>query len=487
MTGKTATRRTRVSWLARLMRPPVFDTLSRRILSSIGPGQRSTFVARSQVPRLFVGRATNLGNGGPEEEAEDPVRSDPHPALRAFEPHEVGHAPENGGEHPRKPDAHNLVDGEVAPELHELPERFVLELLEVGLSVDGLDHVSGRHVAFLNGGLGGGRNDLALFLAYVLDGGAVSYGPDVALSINPERQVYLDSCPLVEGQPEVLYGLVRAVARRPDHVLRVYLPAALELYAVLRYLLGHRLHHHLDPLVGEPGAGGASEGGIQFQQDVRQRFEEVDPDAVRVDVGVVRREVFVHERMDLGGDLDARGSSTYDHEGELGVWHLVAYERDFLEALYDTIAYALSVLDPPHGHAVFGDPGDAEEVGHTAQGYDELVVRELDATVGLDHLAFGVHARYLGPPEARTGDDEGAPQGLRDVARVDVAADDPGHHRPEGKEIVAGQNQYPDVVTVPDQFTQIGRRRVTAEAPTEYENLLLEFVVGRLLPRQIPG
>src|SRR5215203_860214 len=240
MTGKTATRRTRVSWLARLMRPPVFDTLSRRILSSIGPGQRSTFVARSQVPGLFVGRATNLGNGRPEEEAEDPVRSDPHPALRAAQPHEVGHAPENGGDHPRKPDAHNLVDGEVAPELDELPDRLVLELFEVGLAVEGLDHVSGRQVALLDGGLGGGRHDLTLFLTHVLYGGAVSYGPDVVVALDPERLVYLYSRPLVEGQPEVLYGLVRAVACRPDHVLRVDLPAALELDAVLRNLLGHR-------------------------------------------------------------------------------------------------------------------------------------------------------------------------------------------------------------------------------------------------------
>ena len=86
------------------------------------------------------------------------------------------------------------------------------------------------------------------------------------------------------------------------------------------------------------------------------------------------------------------------------------------------------------------------------------------------------------PPEARTGEDEGAPQGLRDVARVDVAADDPGHHGPEGKEVVAGYNQYPDVVAVLDQLAQIYRRRVPAEAPAEDENLLLELAVGRFLP-----
>src|SRR5215204_2158400 len=55
------------------------------------------------------------------------------------------------------------------------------------------------------------------------------------------------------------------------------LPAVHEPDAVLRYLLGHGVYHHLDPLVGEPGAGGAPEGGIQLQQDVRQGFDEVDP------------------------------------------------------------------------------------------------------------------------------------------------------------------------------------------------------------------
>src|SRR3954466_9817469 len=124
MIGTTATSRTRVSWLARLIRPTVTDTLSRRVLSSLGPGQPSTFASRSQVPGSFPGRATNLGNGGPEEEAEDPVRSDTHSALRATQPHEVGHAPENGGDNPRKPDAHNFVDGEVAAELDELSERL---------------------------------------------------------------------------------------------------------------------------------------------------------------------------------------------------------------------------------------------------------------------------------------------------------------------------------------------------------------------------
>ena len=201
--------------------------------------------------------------------------------------------------------------------------------------------------------------------------------------------------------------------------------------------------------LSEPGAGGPAQGGIELGQDVRQRLEQVDPDAVRVDVRVVGREVLVDEGVDLGGHLDPGSPATDDHEGELGLGHLVPDEGDLLEALYDPVADALGVLDAPHGQAVLLHAGDAEEVGLAAQRDDELVVGELDTTVGHDDLLVRVYARDLGPPEAGSGEDEGAPQGLGDVAGVDVAADDPWHHRPEGEEVVARYDQYPDVVALP--------------------------------------
>src|SRR3712207_2324322 len=120
------------------------------------------------------------------------------------------------------------------------------------------------------------------------------------------------------GQPEVLYRLVRAVARGPDHVLRIYLLAALQLDGVAGDLLGHGAGQHFDALVEEPGAGGAPQGGVEFGQDVRQGLYEVDPDAVRVDIRVVGSQVLVDEGVDLGRHLDPGCTAADDHERELG-------------------------------------------------------------------------------------------------------------------------------------------------------------------------
>src|SRR5215203_3027869 len=157
------------------------------------------------------------------------------------------------------------------------------------------------------------------------------------------------------------------------------------------------------------------------------------------------------------------------------------------KALYDAIAEAHGVFDPPHGHAVLRDTGDAEKVWLPAQGDYELIVRELETSVGLDDLLICVYALDLGPPEACPGEDEGAPQGLGDVARVDVAADDPWHHRPEGKVVVARYDQNPDVIALPDQLAQVRRRRVPSEPPANDQNLILKLAVGWLLPGSVPG
>ena len=44
-------------------------------------------------------------------------------------------------------------------------------------------------MALLDRGLSGRRDDRAL-LVNILDGGAVTYGPDVALALDPEGEIY---------------------------------------------------------------------------------------------------------------------------------------------------------------------------------------------------------------------------------------------------------------------------------------------------------
>src|SRR5215203_1283630 len=71
--------------------------------------------------------APDLGDGRIVEDVEEPVGGDPGPALWALQLVEVHEAPEQGSYLPAELDAHHLVDGELAAELHELAERLVAE------------------------------------------------------------------------------------------------------------------------------------------------------------------------------------------------------------------------------------------------------------------------------------------------------------------------------------------------------------------------
>ena len=185
---------------------------------------------------------------------------------------------------------------------------------------------------------------------------------------------------------------------------------------------------------------------------------------MRVYVWVVGGQVLVHEGVDLRRDLDPGGAAANDDEGELGLRYVTPDQGDLLEAFDDPIPYGLGVLDAPHGEAVLLDPRDAEEVGQAAERDDDLIVRKLETAVGNHHLTLEVYLLALGPPEAGAGGDQSPPQGLGHVAGVDVAADDPGHHRPEGEEVVLGKHQDPDVVAVLEEGAEVPGRRVPSEA-----------------------
>src|SRR5919107_1165025 len=342
-------------------------------------------------------------------------------------------------------------------------------------------------MALLDRGLGGRRNYTSIVPVHVMDGGAITYGPDVVVILDLEGEIDLYARPLVVGQTQILDHLVRTVARGPDHVLRVYLLAALELDGLACDLLGHGVGKDLDALVEEPAAGGAPKGGVELGKDVGQGLYKVDPDAGRIYVRVVGGEMLVDEGVDLGGHLDTCRAAADHHESQLGVGHLIADEGDLLETLNNAVADLLGVLDSSHGQAVLLDTGNAEEVRLTAQRDNELVVRELDTPIGDDDLALRVDTRDPGPPETRAGEYERASQGLGDVAGVDVAADDPRNHRPEGKKVVARYDEYADVVAVLGQLAHVGGGRVPPEPPTEDQDLLLEFGVGRPLPGSVPG
>ncbi len=105
----------------------------------------------------------DLGYSRVEEYVEHPVGGDAGAALRTLQFVQVRHAPEQGGDEAGEADAHDLVDGEPAPHLHELSQGLVVEGLRI-FAVYGGEDISCDGVALLGGGLGVGRNGLAVFL-----------------------------------------------------------------------------------------------------------------------------------------------------------------------------------------------------------------------------------------------------------------------------------------------------------------------------------
>ena len=72
--------------------------------------------------------ASDLGGGRAEEEAEDPVGRHLCLASRALQLVQVGGPPHEGGQKPAEPHPEDLVDGELAHELYDLPQGPVIEV-----------------------------------------------------------------------------------------------------------------------------------------------------------------------------------------------------------------------------------------------------------------------------------------------------------------------------------------------------------------------
>src|SRR3712207_171601 len=81
----------------------------------------------------------DLGDRRAVEEVEEPVGGDAGPALGTLQLVEVGNAPEHGGHEAAELYPENLVDGELAPHLDELPQGLVLEGLEFSAVYGGQD------------------------------------------------------------------------------------------------------------------------------------------------------------------------------------------------------------------------------------------------------------------------------------------------------------------------------------------------------------
>src|SRR5215210_4111512 len=432
---------------------------------------------RCHRPEKVLRLAPDLGDGRIVEEVEEPVGGDPGPALRALQLVEVGHAPEQGRYLPAELDAHDLVDGELAAQLHELPERLVAEGLGL-LAVYGGEDVLGGGFALLHGGLGVRGHRLAV---RVHRGRAVADPPHVVVADDPHKAVDCKTSAFVVWEGEVVELPARAGAGGPDHVLGSDLASVREDNPVGLHLPGLDVIDHLYPEVVEPHACHPAEGGVQLFQDLLVGVDEGYPRTIRVYVGVVGNEEFLKEVVQFGGDLDPGRATPDNDEGELGVGHVAPGQRRLFVALDDAVADLLARPYPFYAYGVLFDAGDPKVGRLRPEGEHEVVVRKLSAA-GRDYAPLGVHTLEIRPPKAGAEPDERPAQGLCHVVCLDVAPDDTCQHGPEGKVVLPGHEHDAHIVALPGQPAELRDRVVAGESPTDHEHLVGEVFVGDPLP-----
>src|SRR5215210_500679 len=435
---------------------------------------------RCHRPEKVLRLAPDLGDGRIVEEVEEPVGGDPGPALRALQLVEVGHAPEQGRYLPAELDAHDLVDGELAAQLHELPERLVAEGLGLLAVYSGKD-VFGDGFALLHGGLGIRGHRLAV---RVHRGRAVADPPHVVVADDPHKAVDRKTSAFIVREGEVVELPARAGAGGPDHVLGRDLAAIGEDNLVGLHLPGLGVVYDLYPEVVEPHVCHPAESGVQLLQDLLVSIDEDYLRAIRIYVGIVGNEEFLKEVMQFGGNLDPGRATPDDDEGELGVGHVAPGKRRLFVAIDDAVADLLTSPYPLYADGVLFDAGDPKVGRLRPEGEDQVVVRKLLAR-GRDYLPLGIHALEIRPPKAGAEPDERPAQRLRYVVRLDVAPDHARQHGPEGDVVLPGDEHDAHVVALSGQPAELRDRVVAGESPTHDEHLVGEVLVGRPLPRLV--
>src|SRR5215204_1236938 len=344
-------------------------------------GVRDT--SRGTLPKLRL--APDLGDGRVVEQVEEPVGGDPGPALGALQLVEVRQAPEQGRELPAELEAHDLVDGELAPELDQFAKRLVAEGFRLLAVYNGEDILCDRF-AFLHGGLGVGGHGGALV---VYGGGAVANPPHVLLALDPHKAVDREALAFVVGEGELVELRARAGAGGPDHVLRRDLAAVREEHAVGPHLLGLDVVDHLYPQIVQLHPRHAAEGWIELLEYLLVGVHEDYLRTLRIYVRVVGNEARLKEVVQLGGHLHPRRPAPDDHEGQLGIGHVSPRQRRLLVALDDTVADLLPRPDPLYADGVLFDAGDPEVSRLRPEREDQMIVGELPAG-RLDDLPLGI-------------------------------------------------------------------------------------------------
>src|SRR5215210_7616877 len=189
------------------------------------------YVSKPQKRSLNSLASPDLGYRRVEEEVQEPVSRDTSPVLGTLQLEQVGRPPEESGREALELHAHDLVDGELAPQLHQLAHGLVLEGGDLVLpAVDAGENVPGQGLTLLDRRLGVGRDSLAI-LVHV--GRAVADSPYVLPAWHTHVGVRLGALVALLREVQILHLHARAVAGGPDDVLGLYLPAVVEEHVVL--------------------------------------------------------------------------------------------------------------------------------------------------------------------------------------------------------------------------------------------------------------
>ena len=185
---------------------------------------------------------------------------------------------------------------------------------------------------------------------------------------------------------------VRGDARGPhdDAGLEELLVAiVLDEHAVGPHLLDRGVQPEVDLTLLERALRVGAQLLVEGPEHVGRHLEQRDVDLVAVQLGVRRGHVVVAELGERAGGLDAGGTTTDDHDAQVGV---LAVDGELLEVLEELVAHLEGVRALVERDRELLGTGGAEEVGGDAVGEHEVVVGDRDVAVEAKQLLVVVDA-----------------------------------------------------------------------------------------------
>ena len=202
------------------------------------------------------------------------------------------------------------------------------------------------------------------------------------------------------------------------------------------------------------------------------QLDDVAPDLVAADLGVVAAADAPHEVLQLPGRLDAREAGPAHDERQLRpALRGVLFQLRALEHLDQPVAEAERLAQGLHPGRVGRDAGDAERVRLAAHGeHQRVVVQAVSVAIApqhLDHLHVEIHPLHLGRDAPGARPLHHPAQRADHVARLEGSRGDFGQEGREQHEVVLVDQPDFDVLTLAQAALQRAGGRDPGEATTQ--------------------